>query len=265
MKQISDKTGTFPFRPWYEDGEIEELMESHLSQYSKIFGETCAPHTPIEKFAEFYLPEALGIEVDFDNYADVEKVEGPGVMGVTYFYPDHLDIKIDRKLTEKAEDEKYEGRYNITVAHEATHGLIHSQLFVRNKNQFTLFREPKLQKIKCLYRDIDSPTNYDGRWWEFQANQGMSALKMPRKSFLKHFEVERNAYGKYDNYSLLEDAHLFKAIVGYLARTFKVSKKAAEVRLSQLGQVPNLSQGHLYVRKGFERVNSILRRSFGGR
>jgi hypothetical protein len=240
VKIIKDKTHTYPRRLWFEDGEIEKIAEKHRRDSASEAGKTDGPALDMDKFIEIYLPKALNTEVVLDPYADLRNSEGPEVLGATHFHPDHLEIKIERTLTEEAERTDQWGRYNATGAHEGGHCILHRIIFERDPNQQTLFREPEKNKISCLKRTIEGM--YTGEWWEFQANQLMANLLMPRELFLAHFEMERNAYGIRDNRDLVKDQHLFKAVVGYLARVFQVSKLAVKIRLREFGQLPSRQQ-----------------------
>jgi len=259
---IPDKTGKFPFRIWYDDGEIDHVMDWHLQQFSKLVEPITTTWTPIDKFVEYYLPKALGVDVDLDFGADLQPNEGADVLAATHFFPDKVEIAIDRRLVEESEREGREGRFNITMAHEASHCLFHLPLFRTDANQGVLFQNGSQGKIRCLSRNVAS--TYDRQWWEYQANQGMAALAMPKNKFLKAFLSEREAYGIYDNTSLLEaeGGYVFGLVAGHLSRSFRVSKKAVGVRLSSLGQLPNQNQQSLLRGGKIMRIGDILGEMF---
>ena len=249
MKIIKDKTGTYPRRLWFEDGEIEGIAEGHRQGCVQLVGKLETPALPVDKFIEIYLPQILGTKVSLDPYADLQRKEGEKVLGATYFFDDHLEVKIDRSVTEEAEKTDQWGRYNATGTHEAGHCTLHTTLFKRDSNQQVLFRPAETKKIACLQRTIEG--FYTGEWWEYQANQFMANLLMPKQPFLAHFEMERNTYGIRDNRELVKNDHRFNAVVGYLARIFQVSKQAVKIRLWELGQIPNLQQKELFQSSGF--------------
>jgi Zn-dependent peptidase ImmA (M78 family) len=117
------------------------------------------------------------------------------------------------------------GRWRATVAHEATHVLLHARLFDLNADQQTLFASEAADEtplVKCLKRDgsFAGPA-VDPR--EYQANLGMAALLMPRSVFTS---VAR---------SLLDAAGAYGSIVEQLARRFAVSRQATRIRLAGLG------------------------------
>lgn len=255
MKIIRDKTGTFPRRLWFEDGEIEGIAGKHREGCIALAGEADRLALPVDKFTEIYLPAALKKEIVLDPYADLAKTEGPGVLGATYFYDDHLAVKVDRRVTEEAEGINQWGRYNATVIHEAGHCLLHPVIFQEDPNQQVLFHSTPTKKISCLKRTIEGC--YTGEWWEFQANKMMANLLMPREPFLAHFEMERNAYGIKDNGELAKSEGILKSVVGYLASTFRVSKQAARIRLHELRQISDPRQGEFLQTDGFVSVSEI--------
>jgi hypothetical protein len=105
MKKIQDKTGRFPFRLWFEDGELDLLMEYHLAQFGEKVTLIKNPPVPVELFLEKYL------QVELNCYADLSESEGPSILGATYFYKDgNSEIKIDKHLTEFADTGENIGR-----------------------------------------------------------------------------------------------------------------------------------------------------------
>jgi len=256
VKIIKDKTGHFGRGLWYEEGEIEGIAERHRQDCLRLANEPDSPALDVDKFVEIYLPRALNTEIILDPYMDLQSVEGPDVLGATHFDPDCLKIQIDRRVTEEAERSDQWGRYNATATHEAGHCILHPMIFQCDPNQQVLFRPNTLNKISCLKRTIED--RYSGEWWEYQANQMMANLLMPKKLFLAYFEMERNAYGVQSNGELVQDEHLFGAVVGYLARTFQVSKQAVKYRLGELNQIPHPEQEDMLKDNGFVSFGDIL-------
>lgn len=256
MKMIKDKTGTFSRGLWFEDGEIEALAEKHRQEFVGFIGETDNPALQVDKFIEIYLPRALHTEIIFDPYADLNDAGEPDVLGSTDFHEDQIEVKIERLITQGAERSSQWGRYNATVIHEAGHCILHRMLFQNDPNQQELLLQPATRKISCLEKTIDG--YYTGEWWEYQANQFMANLLMPKELFLAHLEMERNAYGIRENKGLVNNEYLFNAVVGYLANTFQVSKQAVKIRLQELKQIPNRQQEELLQRNGFVSIGDVL-------
>jgi len=225
--------------------------------YVNLVGKLETPSLPADKFIEVYLPQVLGTEVFLDPYADLRKEGREVILGATYFFDDYLEVKIDRRVTEEADRTDQWGRYNATAVHEGGgHCILHPVLFQRDPNQQMLFHSPVNKKISCLQRTIEG--FYTSEWWEYQANQFMANLLMPKGLFLAHFEMERNAYGIRDNRELAENQHVFNAVVGYLARTFQVSKQAVKIRLAELKQIPNLQQEEFFRDSGFVSIGDVF-------
>ena len=257
MTRIEDPTGTFPYRMWFGEKEIDEIMEIHLAGYLALESRSTFPPTPIEPFLETHVPRLIGRELTFEPYADVEQEEGSGVLGITHFFPDRVEIKIDRRLTEQADRSlDLVGRYRMTVAHETAHCLLHSQLFKEPTKD-----GPSPYKMTSRGALERPPTRSDSCWWEVQANRGAAALLMPRRAFRGHFVRERDAYDIHENEILQQDFHLFNAVVGYLSSTFEVSRQAVLIRLSELGVIPYRQQQRGEQPQsggGFRRVGGFL-------
>ena len=268
MIRTQDSTGTFPFGLWYEEEEIEKIMEDHRARFFRTGIIKTATPFPIELFLEKYVPTVIGREVNFDPYADVESKEGSGIWGATYFYHDHVDVKIDYRLTKQADQSiDKAGPYLITIAHEASHCLMHAELLETNSDDENISSTSEQPQSICPSYDFNPvESDYDGRWWEVQANRGMAALMMPRDEFLFRFKRERKAYGMHDNVSLQEDEHKFGAVVGFLSRNFGVSKQAVKIRLIQLGQIKDDTKREKSFsgKSGLQPVQEILRDFFRG-
>lgn len=253
MKKIRDKEYKFPFRIWFEDGEIDSLMEGHLAEFNrKVVGLTIPP-IPVDLFVEKYLG------ADFDNYAQL-KTKTDNILGATYFKDNGIVIKIDKSVTELADSNESVGRYNFTVCHEAFHGIYHRELFAQDKNQLEIPGLERKRGIECLARDLDifnEKTTIKTPWWEVHANMGAAALLMPKTIFLEYFIRERNAYGITDNYKLASQRNTLFSVVCYLSRTFAASIEAVKIRLGQLNCLADTKQGDLF--SGIQSIGEILR------
>jgi hypothetical protein len=86
-------------------------------------------------------------------------------------------------------------RVRSTVAHEAGHGLLHGSLFIDSPDLGASQR-----RILCRSEDIlgEAQRSYGGRWWEFQANQAIGSLLLPRplmNAFLNQSGIELDTSG----------------------------------------------------------------------
>jgi len=218
---------------WYGDAEIEEIAFSAL-QAASLVPSPDSPAVDVETFVDVHLG------VRFEQYAELE----PEVLGVTEFIAgERPRIRINQDLTGSALDEDETplgilGRWRATLAHEASHVLLHSALFDHNLNQLSLFaddeeRQPAFPRIfRSLKRDV-SFANRGGDWREIQANKGMAALLMPRMIFHQvcDRELERNPFTARPRRS---DHPEVRYLVVRLSELFQVSRQAASIRLETL-------------------------------
>ena len=173
------------------------------------------------------------------------------VLGMTEFVPGRRPkISINRDLTEGAFDGECAGlgslgRWRATVAHEASHVVLHGVLFEADEEQECLF--PNLPQgdeaehlLRCLKRDV----SFHGRisdWREVQANMGMAALLLPKPVFLAAFEQERERI-RAGELRIAEGSSKHEWLVSLLARRFTVSRQAAGIRLTTLQGVQSAAQ-----------------------
>ena len=113
-------------RLWYEPDEIEEIMLDELHRAGLVpNGEQDDASVDIEAFVEKH----LGLSFDLSAELDTD------VLGATDFIPGHRPkISVNRDLTGSALDEEDAtpgliGRWRATVAHEASHVLLHRLLY----------------------------------------------------------------------------------------------------------------------------------------
>jgi hypothetical protein len=191
----------------------------------------------IEKFVETHL------KVPFDQYAEL----GPDILGVTEFIPgDKPRVQINRDLTGSALDDDDSplsilGRWRATVAHEASHVILHQILFDKHTNQPSLFDllddplpTPEPPRVfRSLKRDVSFAFK-GGDWREIQANKGMAALLMPKTFFLICCERELKKSPLPPRRIGIGDPAVL-ALAARLAEQFQVSRQAAAIRLDTLG------------------------------
>ena len=216
-------------RLWFEPGEIETICDEELKK-AGLIPTDAAPVTDLERVIEQYLG------ADLDQYADLE----PHVLGFTAF-PEHKvpAVSINKDLTGSALDEEetvpgLKGRWRATLAHEASHIILHRFLFDVHLDQGQLFtmssEEPQRKVMRCLKRDVGYGRSVSD-WREVQANQGMAALLMPRRLFKKAARAIRSASG-IGTPTVSSSAAVLLA--QRLAETFAVSRQAAAIRLETL-------------------------------
>jgi len=189
-------------RIWYEPDEIERIVEDELRR-ANLMPSISEPVTDIERFIEGYL------NAELDQYAQLPD----DVLGLAQFQPGRWPtVSLNSKLTESAEADFANpgtvGRWRATMAHEATHILLHRYLFDLEMAQSAgaqaggnIHRE-HAGLMRCLHRDIMpvsaqdwSQTRRRRDWREIQANRGMAALLMPSRPFKRVAFQQMTAFG----------------------------------------------------------------------
>lgn len=177
-------------RIWYEPNEIERIAEDEL-RHASLMPSISKPVTDLERFIEGYL------NAELDQYAELPD----GVLGLTRFQAGRRPaVSINSKLTESAEADVASpgaiGRWRATMAHEATHILLHRYLFDPEMAQLAGAQAGSNTHVKptglmrCLHRDVIPVSTQDWSqvrrrrdWREMQSNRGMAALLMPSRPF----------------------------------------------------------------------------------
>jgi hypothetical protein len=207
------------------------MMEDALRK-SDSFPAQDNPIVDIERFIQ-------SLQVRMDQYAQLDD----DVLGLTEFYEDKPPkIFINRDLTGAIDDDDtppgIRGRWRATMAHEASHVMMHRALFEVNSQQQGLFpTEPEggaRQLLRCLKKNVLFRGGGAGDWREVQANMGMAALLMPQSLFRQlaiKIADERQISTDRLNIGSAPAARL-SAEMGVL---FDVSKQAAGIRLETLG------------------------------
>ncbi len=194
---------------------------------------------------------AYQLEADYVSLPD-------GVLGRTLFRADgSAQIEISRELADEAEaDPLARRRFRTTLAHECGHVACHRMLFQADTETMSLFlsdedHEDEKPAILCRESTVGSGySGYSGEWWEYQANQCMACLLLPRHFLAPLFHAALNAVGA-GSYSEAAKQDQDVDIVRALANRFDVSWQALLYRLEELGFIRNrdlLDQGSLKLR-----------------
>jgi hypothetical protein len=168
-------TGRFQIRLTFSTDEIDDICSEALVKSGYM------PKSPeavrIDRFVEKYFQCNAG----YDELPE-------GAMGYTLFNEKGkvLEVRVSNKLEDGQQSS--ERRVRTTWAHEAGHCLLHPTLFIEEQGQPTFSQTEgkntniEGRKILCRNNDI-KPTgrNYDGRWWEWQANRCIGSLLLPKK------------------------------------------------------------------------------------
>jgi len=211
VKEYVDRRGRLPYRLWYEEAEIEEIVSRELRRagYPTLPGSRA---TDVEAFFELH----LGL---VPEYTWLPR----GVLGATDFAADGgLRVQVSAELSNRAErDPAAEKLLRSTVAHEAAHVLLHRVLFLKESS--ALFGGLASRCELCRSVAFTRP-GYQGEWWEWQANRGMAALLLPREA-LTAWTGERERHAPRETVTARREA---------AAREFGVSVDAVRRRQAQL-------------------------------
>jgi hypothetical protein len=211
MKEFPDRGGRLPYRLWYEESEIEAIVARELA----LAGDPVLagrPATDVDAFLELH----LGIVPD---YAWLPR----GVLGATEFTArGEVRLQVSAELSLRAGRERAaETLLRSTLAHEAAHILLHRVLFLKESSD--IFGGLKSRSELCRSVGVPRP-GYQGEWWEWQANRGMSAVLMPRPAF-SAWMAERQRAAPEEPVTARREA---------AARAFGVSVEAVRRRQAQL-------------------------------
>jgi Zn-dependent peptidase ImmA (M78 family) len=86
---------------------------------------------------------------------------------------------------------------------------------------------------------------YRGEWWEYQANQCMASLLLPRRLFIEKTAILLRAAGL-ESFEKAIRSGTAEHLVRDLASCFDVSHEAVFYRLEAMGFVPKPGQGSLF-------------------
>ena len=243
MRSSRDHQSPWGKRLYFESHEFETMMKDLLLRAGP------------EVFVE-----GIGVDVDRVLLAafelDADYVGLPdGLLGRTLFLADgSTQIEVLRELADEAEtDAVARRRLRTTLAHECGHVACHRTLFLADTETFSLFSSGEAQeeeKPAILCRESTVGSGYSGEWWEYQANQCMTCLLLPRHLLVPRFHAVLTEVGVR---SYEEAAKKGKdiEIVRTLANMFDVSWQALLYRLEETGLIPNrdmIGQGNMELR-----------------
>ncbi len=222
MKNFRTSKGPFAERPFYKVEEIEEICIVELRKYNLY------PTKPEPVRIDRFIEKRFGITPTYEELPD-------GLLGFTRFGPNGVEgIVVARTLADDG-GKISERRISTTLAHEAGHGLLHAHLFALKEQAASLFGadfDPKSPRILC--REDGFPTaqwrpQYDGKWWEYQANQTIGALLLPRTLVESSLDSLLTTTGSFGIRTL--KLELRKKAVEVLVEVFNVNPAVAKIRL----------------------------------
>lgn len=166
-----------------------------------------------------------------------------GIKTEEIFHPNTIIINSDL-----ADDNDI--RYGSTTGHELGHYVTQGELYIKNKDQISLF-EPEINDIAIICKRESSSFDILFRehkklvtrsdWMEWQANYFSSAITVPKTTLFNYLKPYLNKYKEcYDKHSLNNmPVDELLELVGNLAKTFHVSPILLINRLKNLDLLEN--------------------------
>ena len=223
MDTFRARSGPFLDRYHYTPAEFEAIAAHELRSVD-LFPAAAEP-IRVDRF----------IEKRFNLVPEYDDLPG-GLVGFTRFDSNGpVEVVVSRALADEG-GLPAERRVKSTLAHEAGHILLHGQLFglqIRSATRPLLEEDLDVANQAILCRDDrDNARRYDVRWWEYQANQMIGALLLPRQLALQALEQLLTVRGQF-GIGILERAQREEAVQA-LADTFDVNTVVARIRIDQV-------------------------------
>ena len=227
MKSFSATAGPFIEKPFFRQKDFEQICEDELKQ-NGLFPSEPAP-VRIDRFVE----KRFKIQPSYEDLP-------VGLLGFTRFSSEGVEEIVVSKALDDEGTQVAERRLRTTLAHESGHCLLHAHLFVLGTRPDSLFGDGldgQAPKILCRSGGIsgsETPRTRKPpyRWWEYQANQAMGVLLMPKplvQAALAPVLEPRGVIGP-----PILPAHQRKSAIRLLADTFDVNPVVARLRLDVL-------------------------------
>jgi len=227
MRNYHSKSGPFDERPFFKLKEIESICREELQNVNLY------PSSPSPIRIDRFIEKRFGIQLTYDDLPE-------GLLGFTRFNQNGVEEIVISNALDAEGTTPAERRLRSTAAHEVGHGLLHAHLFVLGRQPTSLFGDglaPDAPKILCREDGLPGAANRSKvkptyRWWEFQANQAMGALLLPKLLVEKALTPIISVQGVMD-VSVLPAANHEDA-VQLVAEVFNVNPIVARIRLKDL-------------------------------
>ena len=223
MREAPTPGRPFGRRFYYADGEIDRICLDALESVR------CMPATPSPVEIDLFLEKRFGCVIE---YADLS----PGVLGFAVFGDGGTLEAVGAARTLFDDGAIGERRARATLAHEAGHGLLHAELFSEAPEPHSLLDDSfdyERRRIMCRKEDLALRSGrYGGKWWEWQANQAIGGLLLPRRLVEECVEPLTDASGSLGPPALPVSQH--DQAVRLVATTFDVNPVVARIRLDSI-------------------------------
>jgi len=207
---------------YFKPGEIDQMCEAELRKAG------CLPDSPQSVDVELFIEKHFGCTIDFTDIAE-------GVLGFTFFDKNGKPQIVG--VSPSLDDGTATGRRRTrsTFAHEAGHCMMHPMLFMENSTPALLGHNLDFEERRILCRENDlqnTKAQYDGRWWEYQANCAIGGFLLPKRLSIAATEDFLSPAGLLGIKILHEDNR--EDAARNLSDVFDVSLAVARIRLSQI-------------------------------
>ena len=227
MRNFRVNAGPFTEKPFFRQKDFEQICEDELKQ-NGLFPTEPAP-VRIDRFVE----KRFKIQPSYEDLP-------VGLLGFTRFSSEGVEEIVVSKALDDEGTQVAERRLRTTLAHESGHGLLHAHLFALGTRPDSLFGDGldgQAPKILCRSGGISGSETPRTRkppymWWEYQANQAMGVLLMPKplvQAALAPILTPRGVIG-----TPILPAHQRESAIRLLADTFDVNPVVARLRLDAL-------------------------------
>ena len=217
------------------ESEANQLILEFNKKFGESFGEITGPPIPVDQILE----SLLELKFEIEDLKD-------GILGALSFKDKQvwIDVSLDPD-----ENPRQEGRFHFTVSHEIGHWQLHRQYFIPKLNQGSLFEVDQEDEIVCRAVKKADPI-------EWQANHFAGCLLMPSE-MVRASWIEK--YGRNEPYVAVQEMSKLTAqwglgdddmfptvdIAKEIARDFKVSGQAMQIKLLELGLILPRDHGTL--------------------
>lgn len=175
MKSRRSKAGPFPEKPFFTRADFERICEDELSQHGLL------PSEPSPIRIDRFVEKRFKLQPSYEDLP-------VGLLGFTRFGSGGVEEIVVSKALDDEGTLVAERRLRTTLAHESGHGLLHASLFALGTRPDSLFAgglDDRAVKILCRSGGVAGlqtpPRKPAYQWWEYQANQAMGALLLPKR------------------------------------------------------------------------------------
>lgn len=235
MKTFRSKSGPFHEQPFFKPEEIEATCVNELRKVDLL------PEDPAPIRIDRFVEKRFGVQPTYDDLP-------AGLLGFTRFGSKGVEEIVVAKSLDDEGTQTAERRLRTTLAHEAGHGLLHAYLFALGASPANLFGDglaADAPKILCRGElepaQVAQRKKTAYRWWEYQANQAMSVLLLPKGLVLKALAPLLTSTGRLGLLGLATERREDAARL--LSDTFDVNPVVARIRLEAL--YPSAGAGQL--------------------